>query len=917
MSRIPPGPSNKNTSKYTPAERALIDVFKAEYLATLTPSLRTTLLTTKVYSAFASHWDAHGKKYNPDHERAELCKWARNLWRKPQVEGAVKPQSSVINIKKSDVVSRYRKDEVEKEIDTILGPVDARDRQKRFNVRATAIKNIIARLSPEELAKLEDQVAKIAEEGHPVEVRRQLAEKNFEKRLNDSATANWRELGMLSITFATYEDSSGRLHVEVHDQIAELLNLKDVADVKAFEEIHAASARGMQRLVMEYVRDMLNLSRGKKEASVPGANIFTTGQHGFPVIGPTYDRDKLDKDDAERLYRKYLSKHYELASNGRTDQVPWGDIVDNVSIFIAPEYLPADEYEFTDPHNTKIKHIKSFLDHIVEREKSLPPSQVFRFKNVTSRRRQGLIVPSCYPDEMDGENRSVNPTARKRKRKEKGNNVPTVTVHQRGGEGESSANDGDIGEDGEDGITSPELSANDASLTDVNMFEDALHLTEPDFTMVSVSRDISMPSSPDKIENAEGNGEHQGESTTIQGEHGKLDQLDQGEHGELDQLDQGEHGELDQHNQATSTSSNMPDLYLQGDKDMEDFTITETDALLLEHYANSKAFELSLAQGNWDSNGLGEAMANRLDERGMANSSNISSTWRGLDNADPGNYPKDLTFTELLFGPTEVGVTNTIGESTYTAPAAPAISIAENSKSNWPSAEDPAVEAHIANRGNMETFVGNSMLGSFHTWSSANNATNSNMPDDPNVAIPISNEMRAEPMNLAINKTMGQTGPTSPVTNQTPELAVPSSSNNTDQSNLVWRTFNPDNTRVRPRPRPRPKHNEEGSPSKIVRDILTSVPLVPRISGASTSSVPLVSNERPRPEPSAISKDSKSGKGKNKAGKASQKRETSQSDDVKLAGGSRKHLTADDLAAKEAEEMKVEGKRVRKKRLLE
>ncbi|KAH9481967.1 hypothetical protein JR316_0006497 [Psilocybe cubensis] len=397
MSVLPTNPSDRNARAYNKEERALLDAYKEEYLKTSTPKERGDIVRTRMLKALTTHWDKHGIKYDPQKAQTDLLKWAQNLWRIPTVKGTAS-SSKVLTVRKFDVVARTMKDKVEAEIDTILGPENAHIPAKRFGVYTTAVSQVIKNLTPEASRKLDADVSNISAQGYPEEIRRQLVEKYYEKRLKDSAEANWKEMGLHAVTFVAFEDSTGRIVAEIHDDIAELLGLKTGLKVKSFEQTYPKQAREMQRLMIEYVRSLIDKSQGKETTS-PQPNTLGISDDGFPLISASYDKDNLHKSEASKLYREYLSAHYKLATNNRTEQCPYDSLVKDTSSFIKPEYLP-DGFVFRDPHNTQLESIKEFFDHIVERERSLPPAQVFRFHNVTTARINGTIVPSSYPDDV-------------------------------------------------------------------------------------------------------------------------------------------------------------------------------------------------------------------------------------------------------------------------------------------------------------------------------------------------------------------------------------------------------------------------------------------------------------------------------------------------------------------------------------
>ncbi|KAH9484687.1 hypothetical protein JR316_0001586 [Psilocybe cubensis] len=415
MSQLPMNVSDRNVRAYNREERALIDVYKEQYITSSTPNDRSTIVNTKMFPALKVYWDNNRIKYDPDKARTDLLKWAQNCWRLSS-QKRVPKSTKILQVQKSDVVARTMKDVVEAEIDVLLDPADVNNVQKRFSVRNLAVSNVIKRMTPTELKELEGRAEKMSEEGYPQEIRQQLAEKHSETRLKASAKGHWLELGMLSVTFAAFEDSTGRVVAEIHNDIVELVGVPKSGKIKSFEETYPRQAREVQHLMIEYVRNVIETSRGR-EITMAQENSLGTSDDGFPIIGATWNKDKLSKTEASKLYREYLSRHYKLATRNRTEQVPYGDIIKNQSKFIHNNYLPTG-FVFKDPHNTGIDDIKAFFDHIYEREQTFAPADVFRFHSITTARINGSIIPSRYPDDIESVSDEVlaEPAKRQRKR---------------------------------------------------------------------------------------------------------------------------------------------------------------------------------------------------------------------------------------------------------------------------------------------------------------------------------------------------------------------------------------------------------------------------------------------------------------------------------------------------------------------
>jgi len=91
---------------------------------------------------------------------------------------------------------------------------------------------------------------------------------------------------------------------------------------------------------------------------------------------------------------------------GRDDLVPYKYIYADLKQFISKQYLPKD-WNFKDPRNIHVEEIKNFFDHIWQRQQTYPPDQVFRFKEVTSQRRKGVMQDAMYTEKQTDDAVSV------------------------------------------------------------------------------------------------------------------------------------------------------------------------------------------------------------------------------------------------------------------------------------------------------------------------------------------------------------------------------------------------------------------------------------------------------------------------------------------------------------------------------
>ncbi|KIM34658.1 hypothetical protein M413DRAFT_33125, partial [Hebeloma cylindrosporum] len=278
-------------SVFTPAERAVINVYKSDYLNAATPEQRKQVAQSKVLPAIFNYWTEQGR----DTSDIAIIYWMQNTWRSKTLGDA--PPSS-FKPKITELVWRTRKADVLAEIAVLLG-LEAADTHSPgwFNKRMLAIRNIMDTMSTEEKAALEKERMRIAREGNPEEEKRRLAEKKSMKRMADIALANWLEMGLLTISFVTRTTPDGQLAIEVHDPIPNLLGVP----ASTFKDLYQAQINEVMRLILEYVKSVKGMFAGSAapKKSAPTVHIDPSG---FPKLPDLLDPSSK-KLELERLFR--------------------------------------------------------------------------------------------------------------------------------------------------------------------------------------------------------------------------------------------------------------------------------------------------------------------------------------------------------------------------------------------------------------------------------------------------------------------------------------------------------------------------------------------------------------------------------------------------------------------------------------
>ncbi|KAF8190453.1 hypothetical protein BJ912DRAFT_925593 [Pholiota molesta] len=257
-----------------------------------------------------------------------------------------------------------------------------------------------------ELDELDVEVAHIAEKGYPAPLKIQYAEKYAVKRWDKVATEQYKEMGLLTLSFVTRTVEGGALNCELHDRIGPLLGLPGAS----FETRHKGLVLEIKKLIFAYITDVKDALNGGIAGAAPSGqadpkiierSAIEVTPAGYPKLMANCDPLKLQKRELELLSRNYIGEHYYLATGRRTRKPPYGKIESDVSRFIEAKYRPADII-WKDPRNMVLEDARKLFQHIQEREATHEISQVFRFHMVQGKKSTGhALVKSKYPDEED------------------------------------------------------------------------------------------------------------------------------------------------------------------------------------------------------------------------------------------------------------------------------------------------------------------------------------------------------------------------------------------------------------------------------------------------------------------------------------------------------------------------------------
>ncbi|KAF8152899.1 hypothetical protein B0H34DRAFT_677138 [Crassisporium funariophilum] len=173
-------------------------------------------------------------------------------------------------------------------------------------------------MSDKEKAELNGQVAKMQTEGYPDDIRQQLAHKNTKKWVKDAARNNWRKMVVLSISFVASVLPDGRVAVELHNSITEILG----APEQDFADIHNNLVQEMCRLVRSYidnVKESITYTRFGNDILLVLGHIAEREQISVPSDTLCFKNPCLLRAKLSGKYYQLYKSHQYCASPQQND----------------------------------------------------------------------------------------------------------------------------------------------------------------------------------------------------------------------------------------------------------------------------------------------------------------------------------------------------------------------------------------------------------------------------------------------------------------------------------------------------------------------------------------------------------------------------------------------------------------------
>ncbi|PPR03554.1 hypothetical protein CVT24_007601 [Panaeolus cyanescens] len=398
-------PTNPNV--LSTAEIATIIELRADLISKSTDRERLVVIKQMLHR-LRIHWRETNRQWDSSHARKEAtrvaARWISNTWRRKKQKA-----SKLLRVNIQEYVWTTRQEAVWKVISKLLDVENANTSTPGWmKVRQKAITNVRERFTPEEAAQVRAETERAMTEGFKPEIQARLAEKSIVSRVELSHKQQYLEMGALSIQISVHRNTLGKIVVITHDHSTSILGLQK----RTFSFSHT------QRNLLEEVRTQLvshcmGLWRLKNEWTAapqipvfhpPGTRRIETEEgvmlkvtvggdlertsSGFPLLPADFSGPNIKpyrKADLEVIYKSYTNIHYNLATGGKCNSVPWSTISSDLRSYIAREHLPdVPDLELSDYRSTKSGTIVSFLRHVAERQVLHGAEQAFRFRKIVS-----------------------------------------------------------------------------------------------------------------------------------------------------------------------------------------------------------------------------------------------------------------------------------------------------------------------------------------------------------------------------------------------------------------------------------------------------------------------------------------------------------------------------------------------------
>ncbi|KAF9033344.1 hypothetical protein BJ165DRAFT_1534628 [Panaeolus papilionaceus] len=281
----------KDTKHFSAHELGLIWPLKADFRLIIGEDevSRTAYITNNVYPVLYSYWKEMGKFdriVEPDaiEETWQVLikKYVRANWRPHVTRSAPRPPS--LHITKSNFLYNTRHKDVINEIRAIIKE-DEITTGHVTKFRHIAVDNILARMTPREIRKMEEDIEVAKTEGYSPAVQQRIHRKRCHQHVENAARLQYVEMGMVSFQISAAIDAKDQITFNYHDHAAELLGV----GISTFRDDAKLEIQALLAAYDAYLQGLLSIRRNSQPdapnttPSVPALSSTTTPLTSIPT----------------------------------------------------------------------------------------------------------------------------------------------------------------------------------------------------------------------------------------------------------------------------------------------------------------------------------------------------------------------------------------------------------------------------------------------------------------------------------------------------------------------------------------------------------------------------------------------------------------------------------------------------------
>ncbi|KAF9538837.1 hypothetical protein CPC08DRAFT_771066 [Agrocybe pediades] len=240
----------------------------------------------------------------------------------------------------SSVVDILNKDAVLRECDQ-LAEGAGRGSREWFKHYRKALQVVRQQLSEDEKQEALETMEKYKLAGYPKEYQATHARRYGRAIIKKADEHRFKTMGMRSLTFECHYNDQGNIVFGIFNQSA----------FSAFKEAY-----------IDYVEKIFKWDTGQRTDDLSfNANDLGYDDKGLPLLPGQFLRDDVEPLKIKRdILRHYVNKHYELASQGRTQRAPWKEIQEHPEQFYSLDSMPPD-IRLQDPSHLSARACTSLL----------------------------------------------------------------------------------------------------------------------------------------------------------------------------------------------------------------------------------------------------------------------------------------------------------------------------------------------------------------------------------------------------------------------------------------------------------------------------------------------------------------------------------------------------------------------------